>query len=223
MRYYGPLAAAFVLVTTCGVVHGLITDRWGMPSDVAAAAKKLQNVPPVLGDWESVEIPMSSRELEIAEAVGHLSRRYTNRADGRVIDVLIVCGRPGPISVHPPTVCFAGAGFALQSFEKDVAVKVRDSGSQERFCVGDFAKQSSGTAVRMRTFWTWSSTGQWQVPSNPRITFAREPHLYKMYLTRPLSEIADTEAIKDDPIVEFMQTFVPALDRALFETKPAQG
>jgi hypothetical protein len=203
-----------VLIGASGYVHGVLTDRWGMPAKVSAAAARLQRVPAVLGDWQSIDLPMKPRELKVAEAAGALARRYTNRSTGAVVEVLILCGRPGPISVHEPTTCFIGAGFDLHHFDEDVPLSV--SGVDAVQCrLGDFVKDSGGARSALRTFWTWSSDGRWQSPSNPRVTFAPSPYLYKMYLSRVASPTEETRP-GDDPVVDFMHDFIPALNESLF-------
>lgn len=204
-----------LVIGASGYVHGVLTDRWGVPEKVTAAAARLERVPPVLGDWQSIDLPMKPRELEIAEARGALARRYTNRRSGEVVEVLILCGRPGPISVHEPTTCFIGAGYKLHHFDDDVPLSV--AGADAVQCrLGDFAKEADGTRSAVRTFWTWSSDGRWQSPSNPRLAFAPNPYLYKMYLSRSAVLTKENEPA-EDPVVDFMHDFMPALNEALFD------
>lgn len=215
MRRYAPVAVMLVLIGASGYVHGVLTDRWGVPAKVTAAAARLERVPAVLGEWQSIDLPMKPRELDVAEAAGALARRYTNRRTGEVVDVLILCGRPGPISVHEPTTCFIGAGFRLHHFDSDVPLSV--SGADAMQCrLGDFVKETGGTRSAIRTFWTWSSDGRWQSPSNPRLAFAPSPYLYKMYLSRA-SLLTKEKEPGEDPVVDFMHDFIPALNEALFD------
>src|SRR6516165_9807301 len=108
-----PLAAAVVLLTSSAIVHGLLTGRWGLSADVQAAAARCDDLPMTIGEWEGRAHKVSDGERELAEMVGYCSRQYVNRRTGQEISVLLICGRPGPISVHTPDVCYAGQGYAV--------------------------------------------------------------------------------------------------------------
>ncbi len=216
LRFLPTFAAATVIVTS-GIAHGLRTDRWGLAEDVQTAAARLEQVPTTFGSWYSEETPISARHLQQAGAVGSLSRRYVNRANGNSVSVMILCGRHGPISVHPPTVCFTGAGFQLESLSSRQIPGLEGSSPLGQFTMGDFSKISQGIRARMRTFWSWNAAGMWQTPNNPRLTFARHHYLYKMYVSRAVS--GDDSTPEDDPCIKFMQVFVPKVHEALFSQR----
>lgn len=209
-----PAIVAFAGIALSGVISGLQTGRWGTPSDLHEAAARLELVPKTFGSWQSEEIPISERELEQAEAVGHLSRRYTNRGDGTAVRVVIVCGRPGPIAVHSPTACFTSAGYEMRSAPERRFVRLKGSLPLARFWVADFEEQRAGTTSAIRTFWSWSHDGRWQTPENPRITFAGSSRLYKLYVLRTKAE--QKEPVEDDACSAFLQAFLPELQKAVF-------
>src|SRR5947209_2410247 len=107
-----PVLTVVVIVTLSGVVHGVWTNRWGTAKAVQEAAEKLEkNVPMTIGEWDGQAKEMTEREIAIGEIDGYVSRSYVNRRTGSMVSLLIVCGRPGPISVHTPDVCYGGAGY----------------------------------------------------------------------------------------------------------------
>ena len=55
--------------------------------------------------------PTTRRTMARAGIKGCVYRRYRNPRTGESVSVLLVCGRGGPISVHTPDVCYAGAGY----------------------------------------------------------------------------------------------------------------
>src|SRR3954451_18636542 len=108
-----PIATALALVIAAGIVHGRWTLRWSKSHAVEAAVARLEGVPTAVGDWNGQELALDPRQLTMAEIAGHVTRRYVNRRSGAAVTVLLVCGRPGPISVHTPDICYAGAGYEL--------------------------------------------------------------------------------------------------------------
>ena len=145
-----------------------------------------------------------------------MMRRFTeNRRDGRALNVLLVCGRPGPISVHTPDICYAPeSGYAFLPGEPGPGPLAYGSPSRSaETWRGDFIKQNSVTPSGLRIFWSWSIGDGWKAPTNPRLAFARSRFLYKLYVIRETSGTAGPA--EDDPGGNFLKDFLPELDRAL--------
>ena len=111
-------------------------------------------------------------------------RRYTNRLNGSAASILLVCGRPGPVSVHTPDVCYEGDGFDLLGPPVRYAVQASSPSEPAEFWAATVNKQSPTAPLRLRILWSWNATGTWKAPDNPRPTFARFPVLYKLYVVR---------------------------------------
>jgi hypothetical protein len=203
------LALAAVLVS--GVVQGVWTDRWGLSNEPAASAARLADVPRMIGSWKGEdETPLSTRDLAIGEIAGFLTRTYSN---GQAkLSVLILCGKPGPIAVHTPDVCFVGSGQDLVS-KKTQSFKT-DDGPAHEFTIGNFRNTDAEGASYSRAFWAWSGNGDWSSPRYPRFAFAGKKALYKLYIVRSLAR-AD-EPIEEDPVLDFLKVFVPQLRKTLF-------
>ncbi len=207
------IGLGILLVVASGVCQGLFTGRWGQSQELAEAARRLQSVPMTVGDWKGEqESTISDRALQIGEIVSYLSRRYV-RSDGSAVNVLIVCGRPGPISVHTPDVCFRGAGFRPVSITHRV-IAGDDSSTVGEAWGSDFSKQTPAAEEHVRVFWSWGRPSTWQAPDQPRRAFAGIPYLYKLYVVRRIPQVG--ESIDEDPCLEFMQTFLPQLTSLLF-------
>jgi len=216
------VVAAAVVVVGTGYLHGLTTDRWGGSQALVAAAAKLSDIPTIVGDWESSELEIPDEQLQKAEAVGNLSRVYVNRTTGTAVSVMILCGRPGPISVHPPTVCFVGTGgLSLHAPPESCSVLAAQSEELGQFWRADFHKLTDGISTWMRTYWTWSPTGKWGASQSPRFEYARYPFLYKMYISRAMRRSG--ESVDDDPSKDFMEVFLPVLDEKLFSEQESSA
>src|SRR5262245_61286256 len=105
-----PLVTAFAVVLFSGVTHGLRTGRWKVSDDLRQAVVRLQDVPTQVGDWEAQEEEMAEPERQMAEIDGYRKLSFVNRVTRAQVQFLIVCGKPGPISVHTPNICYIGIG-----------------------------------------------------------------------------------------------------------------
>src|SRR5213593_3866594 len=105
------LVSVVAAVTASGVVHGVWVNRWGQSRAVMEASARLQDVPRTVGDWDGRAEEMDPRQARVASVAGSRIVRFVNRRTGAVLSLLIVCGRPGPVSVHTPDVCYRGSGY----------------------------------------------------------------------------------------------------------------
>jgi hypothetical protein len=201
--------AALILIAS-GVAHGLRINRWGPSQDLQDAGKRLANVPTVIGDWESTPESINPRQLEVAEATAHLALRYVNRRTGDEVHVLLLCGRPGPVALHPPTVCYQGAGYSIL---KDPQGWTVESGSALGTMQTVHLIKEGPSPEPLRVFWAWSDGGLFSAPDNPRMTYLRSRFLYKLYVIRRTSRI--DEPLQDDPATGFLRELLPTLRNAL--------
>lgn len=198
---------ALALLVGTGVVHALWTDRWGTPRRVDEAAARLANLPARLGDWEG-EWSDVDREKYPPEVYGvGVEGRFVNAATGGVVTVYLSVGRPGPLTVHTPELCYGGGGFRMAGGEGRLA-----AGPAE-FSHAVFSKADGPSPQHVRVLWSWDAGGGWRAHASPRLELARYPMIYKMYLLRTISSPSDP--IKDDPIVPFLDLLLPELNQAL--------
>jgi hypothetical protein len=205
---------AFVCVLGFGAAHGVLTNRWKLSTRPEAAAAKLQGVPRVFGDWEGTDAEVNRRVVEIAELAGYVNRQYINRRTGVSVSVLLVCGPAGPISVHPPEVCFAGAGLQFVTDRGQCTIAAPDLPAPAEFFHTRVAKPTSPGSPQQRLLWSWTADGTWVAANHPRLAFARSPVLYKLYVQRVLTRT--DEPLEEDPIQSFLQVFLPELQKVLF-------
>ena len=205
------VVGATFLVAGAGVIHGLRTDRWGAKADIEAAASHLDGVPMTIGEWEGRPTVISARQLALAEAVGHLSRLDVNRRTGMEVSVVVLCGRPGPISLHSPEVCYTGSGFAQKGDTELRSVK-GDDGVTASLYKAQFVKPGAVPDV-LNVFWAWKANGAWAATANPRLAFFRSTVLYKLYAVRRLAR--PDENLAEEPCLDFLREFLPELKKRL--------
>jgi hypothetical protein len=209
---FSPLVVALGLIVFSGLAHGYLTDRWQPREEIAASTAKLQRISLTLPDWEGERLKPKDPS-ELGEVAGYFYARYVNTRDGRSVAVFLVSGRPGPVSIHTPDVCYKANGFDAGE-PVPVSVPRNVGRPDDRFMTAQLVRTRSAERLRLRIYWGWSTDGTWQAPDNPRWTFAHSGVLYKLYLIQDLSGLDESSV--DDPCKGLMQQLLPELDRVLF-------
>jgi hypothetical protein len=204
-----PAALAVTALLFTGLAHGLWTDRWTVAEDLAAAVARLEQVPLVLGDWEA---PAAPPERQHSRTVaGSFTRRYVNRQTGKGVTVSLMCGRAGPLAAHTPDVCYEASGY--EGGPLSTYTHPAGGAPPAAFYTACFRKARATEQSTLRIFWSWNATGTWQVASNPRLAFAHQPVLYKLYLLRELTTAR--EPLEEEPCIDLLNHLLPALQRVL--------
>ena len=207
------VVTAALLIAGTGLVHGIRGGRWSRSREVEQALRGLDRVPRNVGDWRGHDGELDPRQVEAANLAGYLLRRYENRRDGRVVRVILTCGRSGPVSVHTPDVCLPGRRLRADRPSLTLAAATGVRAPAAEFWVATFRKEAAAPLCQ-RVLWTWSADGSWQAPDRPRLVFARYSALYKLYLIHDVSSIDERPV--DEDCDDFIQLLLPELDRALF-------
>jgi hypothetical protein len=208
------ILAGLGVLLGCGVVHGLWTNRWTAAAAVRAAAQRLSQVPSRIGDWEGKDLELGARERQVAGGAAYLSRRYVNARTGAAVTVYVVCGRPGPVAVHTPDVCYSAAGFEVAGEPAPHPVELDGAAPAEFNRVEVRRQEGSAAAARQEVLWSWAADGKWQTPRSPRLAFARYPVLYKLYVIRALpAEAGPADAGAD----EFIRVLLPEIQKCLLD------
>ena len=210
------LMAASVFLIATGVVHGLWTDRWNDGQDLIDAAKNLETIPDRAGDWEGQKVELD-RDDKLGLA-GRVRRTFVNRATGKRVTLYMAVGRPGPVSIHTPDVCYAAINYTVEAKKvfSNFGIGKRMPSSPELFTSRLVKKDNTGAEV-LRIFWGWYDGARWQTAENPRVAFADRRVLYKMYVIRELAHVE--EPLETEACVDFMNAFLPALESKIAPTK----
>jgi hypothetical protein len=207
------LLSAATLLAASGVSHRLWTGAWNLTNEPAESAARLANVPTTIGDWEGADLEVDRRQLARAEADGFLARRYLQRRTGSEVSAFIICGRPGPVSVHTPDICYGGIGFHIVGSQSRYHVAGDAEMPEADFLWANFDKSDPVAPARLRIYWAWKTGRGWRAPSSPRMTFGGAAALYKLYLVyRPAPGAEPTDR---DPCQDFMSVLLPELEKAL--------
>lgn len=203
------LTFALALIVAVGVAEGRWAGRWGTTEAVGQAVARLAKLPLVIGDWQGKDEPIDPRAAAVGQLAGAVRRTYTHRTSGAEVTTLVVCGRPGPISVHTPDVCFQGAGHRM------TAAPSRHRVGGGEFFVSRFEQGGEVVAAPFAVLWAWSADGAWQAPDNARLHFARQAALYKLYVVRA-TDPTEAKPAEHPDLTAFIRDFLPAARDALF-------
>ena len=186
MKRLFPVVTALAVVVGTGLVQGVWTDRWGLDAAVARLVSGLDRVPRDLGDWHA-EV-LDSDPNDAPGVAGQLYLRYANRRTGDSVAVVLLCGRPGPVSIHTPDVCYGASGFKVG---KVSTVTLEEPGGPAEFFVTEAVKSRAA--------------------GNARVKFAGQKALVKFFVVRELSTEVPPER---DPCADFLRRFLPELEKA---------
>jgi hypothetical protein len=207
-----PVLASLVLLVLAGVAEGVWTNRWGFSRTLQRASARLDDVSLAVGEWQGEPLEEGgAREAARTDVSGCLLRRYTHRRTGTAVTVLLVCGRPGPVAVHQPDVCYHGADYS--PLDDPTAVPVEAGGEQARFWKTRVQRADSPQLETLRLYWAWTTGGAWEASAKPRVQYAWAPVLYKLYVVREMTGAKETE--QQDPSAEFLKDFLPAVEHAV--------
>jgi hypothetical protein len=215
MHQTTPLLVATAIVLVGGGIQGIASHRWTTNHEVEQAAARLDRVALAVGDWKGQALESSAQDFARAGIVGQLLRRYVNQRTGDVVTLLIVCGRPGSISVHTPEVCYAGAGYEVLGQREKLSSPRDSADSPTEMWKVRLRKVGAIAPELLAVCYGWSTTGVWRAPArDARFEFAGSPYLYKMYLVHSSTTTGGPQEV--DPSVEFLRALVPGLRRSLF-------
>jgi hypothetical protein len=208
--------AASAAIVACGFVHGIWTERWGLGEAPAKLGERLREIPMKIGDWEGEDIPQKPTAYD-RELSGSIQRKYTNIVTGQAVIIAVLCGRPGPICIHTPDVCYDASGY-----EVGTRNLVKLPGSDDEFWQADAVRNRTASAdtTRLRIFWAWNYGQGWQAAQDPRAEFAAQPALVKLYVIRDMAQA--NEKVEGDACVQFLQAFVTDGQRDLFSDRRSE-
>lgn len=226
---------AFLALLIGGLVHGFWSDRWRSPEELERARSRVNNVPLDIGAWRGqlLASDLEASTPAVAEAAAanraalnmkadpdsfvqagaqsYWVRSYTHAHTRQSFLVILMCGRPGRMSVHTPEVCYRGAGYEVAADPTRLDVRAAGDKLGELWTARFLKRQ--GVQTDLRLFWAWSLQPPWQAPDNPRWTFRGQPYLYKLYVSHEVPEPGASSL--DQPALEFLQQFLPSLNGTL--------
>jgi Protein of unknown function (DUF3485) len=216
MTRIAPFVVGLGILMASELLHGHWTDRWRFSGEAEAACTRLprSDEPMTVGDWKGHPAgALQHEDIVIGEIAGYFNQTFVH-PNGSMVQVLVLCGRPGPIAVHSPEVCLGGEGCVQDGKKERCGVDLPSGDGRAEFWVGQFFWFDGGLRKDRRQFWTYSADGTWKADDNPRLHFARFPFLYKIYIVRQMPR--RDEKLEEDPTLDFIKVFMPEIQKRLF-------
>ena len=204
------MGSGLLMLVVCVVLDGIVNRQTGDPDYIAQAASRIESIPATIGDWESVEGTIDERERRLAEIVGAVRREYRNRNTGFSVTLTVLSGKAGPMTVHPPTACFQGVGYALRTPPSVTTLRDTD-GQVSELNRASFSRSENHLSEVVRVFWGWSTEGNWEAPANPRLSLRGRPGLFKLYVVDRSTSVSDDLHQAE----AFMEEALPVIRAAL--------
>src|SRR5437588_7345237 len=211
-----PLIVALAVLVFAGFAHGLLTQRWHSSEALDTAVDRVRAVPLTAGGWQAAPLEVDAEAFQQARALGYWMRRYVNEGVPGSFTVILMCGRPGHMSVHTPDICYRGAGYEMVGEPVRENVAFGNEGSSAAFWTARFRQPTRAGGAELRIHWTWGFDGSWQAPASPRFAFRGASYLYKLYIVREMSP----DGGRDELTPRFVRQLLPELDKALFRGEP---
>ena len=201
-------AALLFLAATLGSgwLHGRFVDRWGQPGELKDAAAKLgRELPLRLGPWRLVKtLELDADVKKTLRCTAHLHGIYTSDQTGDTVEVAVLAGPSGPLSVHTPEICFAANDYELAAERRQQTIS--DAHGQSHTLWQIHANSRHATRPNLRILYAWSRGSNWEAVRGPRFALAGLPMIYKLQLAGPaLDQPSDA---RGDPCHDFLSRFL---------------
>jgi Protein of unknown function (DUF3485) len=209
------LFAATALTGAAGWFDARLSNRWSTPHELEVAAQRLAEVPTRVGDWQMQSTsPLTPDVEKMLQCVGNFNRSYVNTATREVVDVAAIVGPPGPTSSHTPEICYTSHDHIELDKPTPVSIRPQERPDEDFWRMTFKANDLDG--ARLRVYYAWSdASGVWTAAQYPRFKYGGQPLLYKIQLASHWDESKESEG--GDPCRRFLESFLPALDKALFQ------
>jgi hypothetical protein len=201
------VVAVLAAFAVSGVVSGVWSQRWAPAMD-AEAARLATRLPDLVGEWDGRTLAVPPSELQAARADAICRTTYVHRTTGRSATALLLCGRPGPVATHTPDVCLPGAGFMQVGSRRLHDVPDTTDAQFARL----WFQKDAAVPMPISVYFGWNDGRRWSAPENPRVAFAGQPVLFKLYVACAREPGADPDAA--DPAAELLQQLLPHLKLA---------
>ncbi len=173
------ILVALALTIYPGFYHGMKSFRWGHNQRVDEIAARLAAFPDEFQGWEKVaDQALGPTELDMLRPIEYVMRRYTH--GGLIVQLFVLLGPTGPTAVHTPDICFSTQDYRQIGSRR--RVQTDSQGQATSHCWESTFQSRNLDETIVKSWYAWSTDGNWQADENPRYTFAKSPYLLKIQI-----------------------------------------
>jgi hypothetical protein len=225
MKRFAPLAAFLVLLAATaggGYFQGQLTERFGTRECARQAAAQLNiPLPEQCGSWRMTDkLTMTPDVCRILQDPAYVQRIYTHSQTGDVVTVTVIVGRPGPVSVHTPEVCYSSTDYSIAGPRRKTSIELKN-GQAHDFWDLEMKPNERFTGSPLRVLYAWSTGSKWEAAEYPRFGYGGLPHLYKLQLE--VTTLPGSHSKGFDPAANFLKAFLSDLQPRLVEGARRSG
>ncbi len=168
---------ALTLTIYPGYFHGLKYFRWGKNERVEEIAARLKSFPEEFHGWEKVgDQKMTIAEFEMLRPIEYLSRRF--KRGESMVQLFVMLGPTGPTAVHTPDICFSSRDYSTIGSRQ--RLRIDSNGNSTSDCWECAFQSRNFNDVYLKSWYAWTTDGNWQAAENPRYSFAQSSYLLKI-------------------------------------------
>jgi hypothetical protein len=201
MRQWLPVVVIVLVFAALGITN-LPAWRGSTTALALQLQTKLDGFPTTLGPWQSESSEIAQKTLSQAEAQGHISRVYQKPNSPDSIKVLVLVGSPGAMGAHTPEVCYSGLGY--QRIGKVEKIAVPGEANSQLWTT--LFEKPNERSFPLQVVWGHGVGGRWLASDTPRLDFATESLIFKVYVSRTKAPSRSTAA-GDDELAAFLELF----------------
>ena len=203
-----PVKSAIVAVILIGLTvafalgQGYLSNRWSVPADLEQAGRQVQGLPREIGPWKlNHEGTLSEEARRQLKCAGFVVRTYVNDETGDSVQMALLVGPPGPMSVHVPEICFNAQDYTQDGTRESVQLDEENTVWGVNFRPNDLEARS------VRVYYGWRlENGNWTAAGNPRYQYGGEPVLYKIQLSSYVGGLGQSD--QTDAALSFLMDFI---------------
>lgn len=209
---FGVFVVTLLLIVASGLLHGEMTSRWGLSTDVATAAEALKSIPQSVGPWEQTgTCELTEAERNILHCNSYESRLYRNRESGEQIRLTLLMGPPDRMAAHTPEICYSTREFQLRETRQRVVLQTSAAAENAFWRVTFDATSLEGGILCV--YYAWGIGDRWCAPDDARFAFPGHKYLFKLQVSTQLpSQFGNASP---DACQDFLSFFAPVTTTVL--------
>lgn len=188
-----PLVIGIVTIVLITVVvtnfSARLSGRWGDFEGIEEARAAIKSLPMkidgAVGTWEAEgDRELNAQDIKMLQIKdSYVLRTFRNSVTGEFVNLTLMVGQSGKITVHTPDICFGGRDYEKDADRSRVTINVDLRSGEEivdTFWRISFSGRTLDVNNRILFYYGISTGGAWNAIDNPRWTLRDKRYVYKL-------------------------------------------